>query len=208
MIAGVKYFDYTDYDESLTSSLTLTELQMIKKAAFILLFAGSVFAQSTHSKLKDPDLLKKFQDISNKILCTCGCNLPLYYCNHIGHCNGWPMRQIIDELLAEGKSQKFIEDGFIKGFPSEMVDNHKAFTLARSEQYSYLVPMFKKGLGEAGKTEPDSKWPQILAALTGLVFLGVYMLYIRNKIRTKPNPDSSIDSETRNEILKKIEKED
>lgn len=130
--------------------------------------------------------------------------MPLHYCNHIGHCNGWPMRRIIDGLLAEGKSDEFIIDGFINGFPAEMVDSHPAFELTRSEQYAYLVPMFKNGLGEAGFTEPRSPWPIVLAGFTGLAILGAFILLIRSKIRKKSLGTDDLSSEEEERIMQQL----
>ncbi len=150
----------------------------------VLLLAMPLSAQSTHSSLKDPQLLKRFQQISHAVMCQCGCNMPLYYCNHIGHCNAWPMRQAIDSLLAEGYSDEQIINGFVYGF-GELVDTHPAFTMTRSEEYSYLVPKFREGLGETGLTQPKSSAIGLYLILGALGILGFTILFIRNRLKKR-----------------------
>src|SRR5438046_1521737 len=93
----------------------IKQLKNLLTATFFLGLTG-ISAQSAHSSLKEFKQLESFQKISHKIMCTCGCNMPLYYCNHTGHCNAWPMRAALDYFLSQGKDENFIISGFIHGF--------------------------------------------------------------------------------------------
>lgn len=166
----------------------------VKVSIFLGFFLfNSLHAQSTHSTLKDPLLLKKFQSISHKLMCTCGCNMPLAYCNHIGHCNAWPMRAAIEGLLLDGKSEEEILHGFIYGF-GPLVESHPAFALTRSPEYNYLINRFQNGLGESGLTKPKGKgiWIFLLAGFFAIIFLSYFLL--QKKIR-KPKVESSLENE-------------
>lgn len=131
--------------------------------------------------------------------------MPLYYCNHTGHCNAWPMRSAIDSLLAEGKSEQFITDGFTKGF-GELVLSHKGFELTRSAEYNYLVEKFSQGLGEAGYTRPQSYTAEILSALAGLALLMTAFMFIRKRYKKNISATTTITpiSEKQKELLNKL----
>lgn len=92
------------------------------------------------------------------------------------------MRSAIDALLAEGKSEQFITDGFTKGF-GNLVFTHKGFELTRSTEYNYLVEKFSQGLGEAGYTRPQSYTAEILSALAGLALLIIAFSFIRKRYK-------------------------
>ncbi|MCS6985368.1 MAG: cytochrome c-type biogenesis protein CcmH [Leptospiraceae bacterium] len=159
-------------------------------------WAHPLSSGSTHSSLKDPELLKKFQSLSLKLMCRCGCNMPLAYCNHIGHCNAWPMRAAIDSLLTEGRSEEDILEGFVVGF-GDLVDTHPAFALARSAEYSYLLPEFRHGMGEKILTKPRQKSLWIFLVL-GFLAIGLAgILLIRKKIR---NPALIVKEEEEREL--------
>lgn len=127
------------------------------------------------------------------------------------------MREVIDELLKEGKSEKYIIDGFINGFPAKMVDTHEAFSLARSPQYAYMVERFKKGFSQALFSEPQTHSPIVLAALTGLLFLGTFLIFIKKRMKRKnkleteklnktarDNDMHRVDSAQEQEILRRL----
>ena len=139
---------------------------------------GQLFAQSTHSNLKNKDLLKRFRVISDELMCSCGCSLPLDYCNHVDHCNAWPMRQAIDILLQEGRSDEFIIDGFINGF-KDIVDSSAAFRLARTPDYDYLLTSFRDGFGEKQRTHPKGHRTGIGIGIGILIIFGIAGLFLR-----------------------------
>lgn len=162
-------------------------------------------AQSAHSNLKDPEKLNSFKRISHTLMCTCGCNMPLYYCNHTGHCNAWPMRAAIDSLLAEGKSEQFITNGFTKGF-GNLVMTHEGFAMTRSAEYNYLVERFSQGLGEAGYSRPQSYTAEILSIIAGLILLAIAVTFIHKRYKkeinqnVKPAPMTKEQSELLNTL--------
>jgi cytochrome c-type biogenesis protein CcmH/NrfF len=168
----------------------------------------SIFAQSAHSRLKDPALLKRFDSLSHKIMCTCGCNMPLRNCNHTGHCNAWPAREVLDKLLLEGKSDAAIISGFRSGFGS-LVDTDEAFAMARSNDYSYMVAQFKNGFGAQIMSIPESNYLAVFVMFGIVLCAGIVMLFIRRRKNAKAEtPLALLDEGRRAEILSRITKDE
>ena len=139
-----------------------------------------VFSQSVHSNLKSDELLKRFNHISEEVLCVCGCNQPLGYCNHM-NCIAWGIRGVIDNLLLAGKSDEYIIAGFINGY-GDMVDNDAAFQIIR-EQYQNYLEKFRKGFGEQYRSYPSKHNPEIIIVILFLLFAGIAGLFLKGKLR-------------------------
>ncbi|MCS6972015.1 MAG: cytochrome c-type biogenesis protein CcmH [Turneriella sp.] len=171
-----------------------------------LLLAEATAAQSAHSRLKDPVLLRRFDNLSRKILCTCGCNMPLRNCNHTGHCNAWPMRDAIDKLLLAGLSDEEILQGFRNGF-GKMVETSEAFAMARSAEYRYLLPQLRDGFGSQILTSPETGYLAIFAMLSVVLAAGVAAIFIRSR-RAAGGTAPVLDEKRREELLRKIQATD
>lgn len=170
-----------------------------------------LFAQSAHSRLKDQTLLKRFDAISHKIMCTCGCNMPLRNCNHTGHCNAWPARDAIDKLLLAGYTDTQIIDGFKNGF-GKIAETDAAFTLARTQDYNYMVPKFENGFGSQILSIPESNYLAVFSILGFLLSAGVVVLFIRHRRKNQKAEPSleggeGLDARKRDELLKQISRD-
>lgn len=184
--------------------------EFLKKAAITagaagLLSNSPVVASSVHSDLRDPKLLKRFKHISNCITCTCGKSMPILYVNDPGTCYTWPMRTIIDGLLKDGYSDDFIIDGFIEGF-GDLADNHEAFELARSRQYSSMMPGLRKGYGKALLTEPPDSSPAAYVGVAGVGIAAVAMTFLkmRHKNLSEENQKTEELSEKEERLMQNL----
>jgi cytochrome c-type biogenesis protein CcmH/NrfF len=70
-------------------------------------------AASPHTSLTDPVLQGRFHEISQQLVCQCGCNLVLDVCNHHNCGSATPMRERIDRELLAGRSNGEIVAGFV-----------------------------------------------------------------------------------------------
>lgn len=177
-------------------------------AAAAILLPAATFAQSAHSRLKDPVLLKRFDALSHKLMCTCGCNMPLRNCNHTGHCNAWPARDVLDKLLLAGFSDERIIEGFKHGFGAD-VEKGDAFQMAKSQEYSYMETQFKNGFGAQIMSMPESNYLGMFSALGIILCAGVVAIFIRRR-KTKKAPASMnlLDESKRAELLRKLADEE
>ncbi|HRP70662.1 MAG TPA: cytochrome c-type biogenesis protein CcmH [Turneriella sp.] len=183
---------------------------------FVAIFIGlsiliPLGAQSVHSRLTDPQLLKRFDTLSHKLMCTCGCNMPLHNCNHTGHCNAWPARDALDKLLLEGKTDAEILAGFRNGFGA-IAETNEAFAMARQNDYSYMLDKFRDGFGSQIMTRPETNFLAVFSILGGILCIGVVLLFLRSRTRKKQATAVSthppIDDTRKNELLKRLSKDD
>jgi hypothetical protein len=177
----------------------------ITAAALAILLPESIFAQSAHSRLTNQALLKRFDALSHKLMCTCGCNMPLRNCNHTGHCNAWPARDALDRLLLAGVSDEKIIDGFRNGFGAD-AEKSEAFQMAKRDEYSYMMAQFKGGFGPQIMSIPESNYLGTFTVLGGVLCAGFMALFIRSRRRKSQNKTSValLDDTRRKELLRKL----
>jgi hypothetical protein len=169
------------------------------------LMSGGAYAQSAHSRLGDPKLLKRFDNLSRKLMCTCGCNMPLRNCNHTGHCNAWPQRDALDKLLLSGASDEEILNGFQHGF-GPAADKADLFAMARTPDYGYMQTQFKNGFGSQIMSVPQSNYLGVFSFLGFVLCAGVAAIFIRRKKRAQSATEvlQLLDDKHREDVLRKI----
>jgi cytochrome c-type biogenesis protein CcmH/NrfF len=75
--------------------------------------ASTASAQSAKTTLRDPVLATRFNEISDRLVCQCGCQMILRVCNHINCPSAVPMRLEIEKQLLEGKDDETIVASFV-----------------------------------------------------------------------------------------------
>ena len=170
--------------------------------------SGQLVAQSAHSRLTDTTLLKRFDSLSRKLMCTCGCNMPLRNCNHTGHCNAWPQRDALDKLLMAGYTDDQILNGFRNGFGKNAA-SAEFFAMARTPDYGYMAAQFRDGFGSQILSIPESNYLGIFSLFGFILCAGVVMLFIRGR-RKKPGTETAqlLDEKHREELLRRISAEE
>jgi len=82
---------------------------------FAILFVSAVdaSAQSAKTTLRDPAQAKRFNAISDRLVCQCGCNMVLRVCNHQNCPSAIPMRHEIEKQIGEGQDNDAIVASFV-----------------------------------------------------------------------------------------------
>ncbi|MDH5719425.1 MAG: cytochrome c-type biogenesis protein CcmH [Spirochaetia bacterium] len=164
----------------------------------------AIYSQSAHSNLSDPVMLKKFKYISERLMCPCGCALPLNTCN-MSDCIAWDMRKSVEILLKSGQSEEFIINGFINGF-GPLIDTDPAFR----HMSSGVKNLFRRGMGEEGFTEPYNRNPEIWIAVSAVLFSAIAGWFIRSHFRkinlakTGKEKEQEKTTEKEEELYKKL----
>ncbi len=135
---------------------------------------------SAHSRLKEKLELKRFKNISLKLVCQCGCKLLLDNCNHFS-CMAWSMRSIIDSLIINGYSNAFILNGFQNGF-HKLINNKKIMTVLQNDKYEKYKADYKNGFGLAVYSVPQNNTLTIWIIVLSVLFTCSYViLFIHRK---------------------------
>jgi len=75
--------------------------------------AGAAFGQSAKTHLTDEQQAIRFNDISDRLVCQCGCQMILRVCNHQNCPSAIPMRREIERQIVEGKTNDEIVQSFV-----------------------------------------------------------------------------------------------
>jgi len=75
--------------------------------------AATASAQSAKTLLTDPDEAVRFNEISDRLVCQCSCQMILRVCNHQNCPSAIPMRRSIEAQIQEGKTDDEIVQGFV-----------------------------------------------------------------------------------------------
>ena len=79
----------------------------------VLLAPAGAQAQSAKTTLKDPVLATRFNEVSDRLVCQCSCQMILRVCNHVNCPSAVPMRIEIEKQLLEGKDDDTIVASFV-----------------------------------------------------------------------------------------------
>ena len=117
--------------------------------ALALVAATGALGQSAQTQLKDPALAKRFNDISERLVCQCGCNEILKVCNHQNCPSATPMRHEIETQLQAGAPDDSIVAGFVKQSGLKVLSSPPAsgFNLAAwvMPGFALLIGLFAVG---------------------------------------------------------------
>ncbi|HEX5132170.1 MAG TPA: cytochrome c-type biogenesis protein [Candidatus Krumholzibacteria bacterium] len=107
--------------------------------AVFMILAPAAFAQSAKTMLEDPALATRFNEVSDRLVCQCGCQMILRVCNHVNCPSAVPMRQSIEKQLLAGSTDDAIVQGFVDEYGMKVLSSPPAtgFNLA-----AYVMPGF------------------------------------------------------------------
>ena len=135
--------------------------------------ASSAFPQEVYSNLKRPHHVQSFTEISNTLVCQCGCNFVLSLCPHVECPWGIPARRFIEEKIKQGVSSQEIIDGFKNGFGPE-IRNEEYVQKLMDQGREKLREELVKGYGPKISAKSSLFLPSLL--LVSLVLGGVFLI--------------------------------
>ncbi|MCI0452009.1 MAG: cytochrome c-type biogenesis protein CcmH [Candidatus Latescibacteria bacterium] len=121
----------------------------------LVVMGGSVFAQSAKTHLADPVQATRFNEISDRLICQCGCQMVLRVCNHVNCPSAVPMRQSIEKQILEGKDDDAIVAGFVEEHGNKVLSSPpvQGFNLA-----AWVMPGFALGVGLFAAWYVATRW--------------------------------------------------
>lgn len=103
-------------------------------ATILVLFAvaPAALGQSAKTQLEDPALATRFNNISDRLVCQCSCQMILRVCNHVNCPSAVPMRHEIEKQLLDGKDDETIVASFVTQYGQVVLSSPPAsgFNLA------------------------------------------------------------------------------
>jgi len=153
-------------------------------ATIMLVGSRDAFAQSAKTQLKDKALATRFNQVSDRLVCQCGCNMGLRVCNHENCPSAIPMRHEIETQLQAGTTDDAIVASFVKQYGDQVLSEPPAtgFNLA-----AYVMPGF--------------------AVLIGLFIVAAFASRWTSRRRLTTVPAGPVDPELRERIEKELKAE-
>jgi len=113
-------------------------------ALSILTPTGVAFSQSAKTKLTDPVQAELFNDVSDRLICQCGCMMVLRVCNHQNCPSAVPMRAEIEKQITAGVAEDDIVASFVTEYGMVVLSSPPAegFNLA-----AWVMPGFALLIG-------------------------------------------------------------
>jgi len=156
------------------------------------LFQDDHQSESAHSTTLVGEQAAMFKDVSDELICQCGCSLVLSQCGHVNCPSAIPMRKKIEEMVIAGQPK----DSILAYFMNE---------------YSF------RGNPPAGKailSEPDRTGFDLVAWITPfaalIVFGMVVLVVVKRRLRSGPHAinareeEPHIDSRLNSQIEKEL----
>jgi len=101
-------------------------------------------AQSAKTTLRDPVQAKRFNEVSDRLVCQCGCNMVLRVCNHQNCPSAIPMRHEIEKQIGEGEDDDAIVASFVAKDGAKVLSSPPAEGLNLA---AWVMPGFALGVG-------------------------------------------------------------
>lgn len=113
-------------------------------ALMLLAASAPALAQSAKTTLRDPQQAKRFNEISDRLVCQCGCNMVLRVCNHQNCPSAIPMRHEIEKQIGEGETDDAIVAHFVEESGMKVLSSPPAQGLNLA---AWVMPGFALGVG-------------------------------------------------------------
>lgn len=148
--------------------------------------AAPLKSQEVYTEFYKPELIQSFSEVSEELVCQCGCNFVLSVCPHVECPWGIPARRFIEERIRSGQDSASIIHGFRYGFGEEIKSfPHVQKLLAQGD--SVFVKNLVEGYGPEIVARNSLVTPLLLIALfAGLGILGFSLWWKKSQKKYLP----------------------
>jgi len=140
-----------------------------------LLLSVPASAQKVYTELTRPDEIRAFTEVSDNLICQCGCNFVLSSCPHTECPWGIPVRRLIESRIQAGETAAQIIANFEQGFQNKLSTDQVARTLLLSGRAD-LYAQLRDGYGPSIRARTP---PYFLVALASSALLLAFFVLRR-----------------------------
>ncbi|MBE7438046.1 MAG: hypothetical protein HS115_06280 [Spirochaetales bacterium] len=147
-------------------------------------------AQKVYTDLTRPQEVRAFTEVSDNLICQCGCNFVLSSCPHTECPWGIPARRLIESRIQSGDTAAQVIADFEQGFKDKLTTDPVARSLLMQGRAD-LYAQFRDGYGPSirARTPPYFLIALSVAALV-LAFFTLRLFWQKNR-RPKNLPQES-----------------
>lgn len=160
---------------------SVRSLLFLSAVSTALLIASSPLqAQEVYTNLKDPEQIAIFNEVSDSVICQCGCHFVLSSCPHVECPWGIPVRRFMENRIREGMQAPEIIEKLENGFGAAYMNDPVILELEQQGR-SDLVDKIVNGHGPAIRATTANWIPVLLISVFCIAGLLIAIRYFRKK---------------------------
>ncbi|TGK00211.1 cytochrome C biogenesis protein [Leptospira langatensis] len=164
---------------------TFIDFRSILVAAFVFAVSASssLVADSTFTNLTEPNQIRTFHDVTDRIRCICIPSIPIKSCSFNNCTVSAKLKLFIENRIRAGEDADTIVNKMVHGFGPEVVTDPIVAKFIENGNQG-MAQSIVVGFGPDILAKPDSTWIDLSIAAAGA--LGVLLMYLYLKRRTAP----------------------
>ncbi|MEI1278814.1 cytochrome c-type biogenesis protein CcmH [Leptospira venezuelensis] len=178
----------------------------LHKKILILLFgffiwASAANADSTFTNLTDPEHIRTFHNVTERIRCICIPSIAIKSCSFNNCTVSAKLKVFIENRIRAGESADVIVDKMIHGFGQDVVSDPVIAKFIENGNQGMAQGVIM-GFGPDILAKPDSSW--IDFSIAAAAAFGILLIYLYLKRRTAPKAAIATESENHSSFDKYI----
>ncbi|EPG74446.1 hypothetical protein LEP1GSC058_2486 [Leptospira fainei serovar Hurstbridge str. BUT 6] len=170
-------------------------MKLVSIPIFFLL-SSVLFAESTFTNLTNPEEIRTFHDVTNRIRCICIPSIAIKSCSFNNCTVSAKLKVFIENRIRTGESADTIVDKMVKGFGPEAVKDPIIAKFIETGNTG-MAQSVVYGFGPDILAKPDSTWIDVSIAMAGALGILLIFLYLKRRMTPKaisvigPNEDAA-----------------
>ena len=159
----------------------------------VVLLTTPLFAQRVYSELEADADIQVFTEVSDGLICQCGCRMVLSTCPHVECPWGIPARRFTENRIREGWDADRILNGFVNGF-GDVVDRDPVALRLQAAGRADFVAKLRGGFGEEIRARTGHLVPALIVTAFTLLMLWLGVFWWRRNRTSQAAPRNDGDS--------------
>jgi hypothetical protein len=155
----------------------------------LLMLATPVFGQRVYSELEADTDIEVFTEVSDGLICQCGCRMVLSSCPHVECPWGIPARRFTENRIREGWDSDRILNGFVNGF-GDVVDTDPVALRLQAAGRADFVGKLRNGFGEEIRARTGHLVPALIVTAFTVLMFWLGLLWWRRNRTTETTAES------------------
>ncbi len=161
----------------------------------------SVYSDSTFTNLTDPEQIRSFHNVTERIRCICIPSIAIKSCSFNNCTVSAKLKLFIENRIRAGETPDSIVNKMIHGFGPDIVTDPIVAKFIENGNQG-MAQSIVAGFGPDILAKPDSTWIDISIAMAGA--FGILLIYLYLKRRTAPKAAISTELDNKSSFDKYI----
>ena len=154
----------------------------------------TLHAQNVYTKLRDPEQIAVFNEVSDGLICLCGSNMVLSSCPHVESPWGIPIRRFVEDRIQAGIPAETILAKMETGF-GDSVRQVPVVRVLEQQGRTDLVNGFVSGFGQKVSARGGTTLIIVISLAFTIGALALVRFWYQRKRRPNPGAKTAKDNE-------------